>query len=148
LADFFAFWGFQLKVMFGCIFLTERCLSLGIFKVFVLEKNNDNNNNNNNNKKPKLAVIRSAYIPHVVPSPWKPFLHSHVNDPIVLLQIALTLQLWVLVAHSSISSVKLSRKKIANIKLFLTAHFTITKIDVLLDRDLSKDYTCEHKNIQ
>ena len=43
---------------------------------------------------------------HVFPLPEKPRTHVHMNDPLVLVQTALTSQLWDLVEHSSISAKK------------------------------------------
>ena len=39
-----------------------------------------------------------------MPSPEKPFLHVHVNDPFVFVHVALSWQLCVLLAHSFISA--------------------------------------------
>ena len=43
---------------------------------------------------------------HVFPSPENPRMHVHMNDSLVLVQTALTSQLWEMVEHSSISTEK------------------------------------------
>ena len=51
---------------------------------------------------------KTIYIPlQVLPSPEYPALHLQVYDPRMLLQTALTSQLWELVEHSSISTIRL-----------------------------------------
>ena len=50
------------------------------------------------------SFLKQANVPlQVLPSPVYPALHAHAYDPTVLLQIALTSQLWSLLEHSSTS---------------------------------------------
>ena len=58
-------------------------------------------------------VWQVLFLPlHDVPEPLKPDLQAHVKLPMVLVQSALALQLWVPVAHSSTSGNILSIIKI------------------------------------
>ena len=52
----------------------------------------------------ELKVWQVLFLPlHDVPEPLKPDLQAHVKLPMVLVQSALALQLWVPAVHSSIS---------------------------------------------
>ena len=54
-------------------------------------------------------LLKNSVIPTIPvqfkPSPAKPFLHTHVYDPIVFVQLALSWQLCVLFVHSLISAI-------------------------------------------
>ena len=55
----------------------------------------------------------------LIPSPEKPGLQEQLNDPLLLLQTALRLQLSVLMAHSSMSKQILKKKQISGINWYL-----------------------------
>jgi hypothetical protein len=50
-----------------------------------------------------VPFVHSLMSAHVTPLPVKPVLHAQVNEPIVLVQLALGLQLAVPKPHSSMS---------------------------------------------
>ena len=55
----------------------------------------------------------------LIPSPENPGLQEQLNDPLLLLQMALRLQLPVLMAHSSMSKQILKKKQISGFNLYL-----------------------------
>jgi len=58
--------------------------------------------------------VESSTLLQFFPSPWYPGLHVQLYEPLVLLQTASELQLWVSVAHSSISETKEQQQQQTN----------------------------------